>query len=265
MRRLALLLPVLLVSSVAGAEEPEPFDPGYGDSFLQTSSPLVNEKGLLEAVFQHRFNQPVNQAGGTDLYGLDSGANVGLGLKYVPVENLAVSAYRSSASGDYEFALKATFLRPTAKLPIAIGARAGLDWLTKAQGLDQKVGGFGQLLVATTIGNRVTLAAAPTFVSNTPLFENVWNVPLVLQVRLSKTLYASGEWVFRNRDLEGSVGQWSFAVEKTVWRHRFAVWVGNSGATTVDQLMAADFRGGVTESNLRIGFNIVRQFDIAVE
>jgi hypothetical protein len=126
--------------------------------------------------------------------------------------------------------------------------------------LEENFGGFAQLLAAWTIADRITLAAAPTFATNTPLFENVFNVPLSVQARLGRRFYATGEYVFRNGDLEGSVGQWSFALEKAVYRHRFGVWIGNSGATTVSQIVGGDYGGGVTESNIRLGFNISRQF-----
>ena len=267
MRPLAstILLAAALASTLPSrAQDAEELDPGFGDRFLQTHTPTVNEKGLLEAVFQHRFLQPVIRAGGNNLGGLDSGANIGLGVNYVPVRNLSVEAYRASTNADYEFALKYTFVRPTKKLPLGVGVRAGMDWMTKTE-VEENVGVFGQLLVSATIGSRVTVAAAPTYVSNTVQFEDVWNVPLVLQVSLGKKWSATGEWVFANGDLEGSVGQWSFALEKSVWRHRFGVWIGNGSGTTVDQQMAGDFGGGVTDSNIRLGFNIIRQFDIAVE
>jgi len=243
-------------------EEPVPdWDPGYGDRFLQTSSPLANEQGLLQVLFTHRFNQPVNEAGGNNLGGLDSGANILIGLGWVPVDRLGVELARASAAGDYELAVKYTVLKPTTELPLALGVRAGMNWLTKAE-LEEKTGFFGQALVAVTLGERLTFAAAPTYVSNTPLFEDVWNVPLVLQLKAGRGFFLTGEYVPRNRDLDGSVGQWSFAIEKALWRHRFAVWIGNSGATTVDQVMAADYGGGVRDSNLRLGFNITRQFEL---
>ena len=244
------------------AQEPPPdWDPGYGDRFLQTASPLTNDPGLFQVLFTHRFNQPVNEAGGNNLFGLDSGANIGIGLSYVPVDRLAVEAYRASSGGDYELALKYTLLKPTQKLPVAVGLRAGTDWLTKYE-IEDKAGLFGQALVAVTLAEKVTFAAAPTFVSNTPLFTDVWNVPLMVQLKLGKGYLATGEYVFRNGDLPGSVGQWSFALEKSLWHHRFAVWIGNSAASTVDQTMAADYGGGVTDSNIRLGFNIIRQFEI---
>jgi hypothetical protein len=246
---------------LAAQDPPVDWDPGYGDRFLQTASPLTNDQGLFQVLFTHRFNQPVNEAGGNNLFGLDSGANIGIGVSYVPVDRLEVEAYRASSGGDYEFAAKYTFLKPTPKRPVAVGLRGGMNWLTKYE-LDDKVGVFGQALVAVTLAEKVTFAAAPTYVSNTPLFTDVFNVPLMVQLKMGKGFLATAEYVFRNQDLEGSVGQWSFALEKSVWRHRFAVWIGNSAATTVDQTMAGDYAGGVTESNIRLGFNIVRQFEI---
>lgn len=252
---------VLCAPRICRAQEEEAYAPGYDDRFLQTSTPLVYDPGILGAIFQHRFVQPVNEAGGNNLGGLDSGANIGIGVNYVPVANLGFEAYRSSTNGDYELSVKYTFLRPTRKLPLAVGVRAGVDWLTKVQ-IEDKVGGFGQLLVAATLGDVVTVAVAPTYVSNTPQFRNVWNVPVALQVKLPKRFFATAEYVPRNRDLEGSVGQWSFALEKAVYHHRFGVWIGNSAATTVDQVAAGDFGGGVTDSNIRLGFNIVRNFEL---
>lgn len=259
-RALPLFLFALAVPLPLAAQEAEPWDPGYGDRFLQTESPLANDRGLFQVLFTHRFNQPVNQAGGNNLFGLDSGANIGIGLGYVPVDRLSVELYRASSGGDYEFSAKYTLVPPTHERPLAVGVRAGMDWLTKYE-VDQKTGFFGQALVAWTFAERVTISAAPTYVSNTPLFSDVFNVPVMLQVKLARGLYATGEYVFRNKDLDGSVGQWSFALEKSLWHHRFGVWIGNSAATTVDQMMAGDYAGGVVESNVRLGFNIVRQFD----
>ena len=259
----ALFVTLLLTAPrPLAAQDAKPWDPGYADRFLQTASPLVNEKGILEALFTHRFNQPVISAGGNNLFGLDSGANIGLGVGYVPVDHLSVEVLRASTGGDYEFAAKYAFLSATEQRPFGIAVRAGLDWETKVQTPD-KTGVFCQVLVAATIGDRVTVAAAPSYVSNTPQFKNVFNVPIDVQVRLGKGFFATGEYVFRNGDLPGSVGQWSFAIEKALWHHRFSIWIGNSAATTVDQMLGGDYAGGVRDSNIRLGFNIIRLFDVA--
>jgi hypothetical protein len=121
-----------------------------------------------------------------------------------------------------------------------------------------------------TLGDRVTLAAAPAYVSRTPTGKHAWNVPVTAQIKLTSSIAAIGEYVFarksRTSDPTDTVGQWAFALEKSVYHHRFALVIGNMSATNVDEIMAGDFVGGsTTNSNIRLGFNIVRQFDIATK
>lgn len=37
--------------------------------------------------------------------------------------------------------------------------------------------------------------------------------------------------------------------------------MGNSQATTVDQIIGGDYNGGVTDRNMKIGFSLVRDWD----
>jgi Membrane bound beta barrel domain (DUF5777) len=154
-----------------------------GNRFSQTSTPRTNEQGTFEAVFTHRFNQAVKDAGGSTLWGLDSGAATGIGVDYVFVRNVAVQVYRVNNYADYEFALKATLVRPKASLPKDV-------------------------------------------------------VP-------------------------DSVGQWSVAIQKQLFNHKFALWMGNSQASTVDQYVGGDYGGGVTDRNMKIGFNLIREWDLS--
>lgn len=239
---------------------------GVGNHFNQTYTPLTNEKGLLEAHLTHRFRTPVIEAGANGALGLDYGNFFGVVFDYVPVRNVAVQIRRVDVNADYEFALKATVMRPTRALPLSLGFRGGIDWQT-ANYADRQSAGFAQLLAAYTIADRVTLSVNPACVQRTPTHgTRVCNVPLAVQVRITKSISAIGEWVPPRRSIvEGGVGQWSFSVEKSVYRHKFALWIGNSGATNVDQLLAGDFDGGVKDYNLKIGFNLLRQFDIAMD
>ena len=59
-----------------------------------------------------------------------------------------------------------------------------------------------------------------------------------------------------------SVAEWSFAIEKQLFNHKFAVWMGNSQATTVDQYIGGDYGGAVTDRNMKIGFNLSRAWDL---
>jgi hypothetical protein len=234
---------------------------GVGNRFSQTSTPLTNEKGELEWNFTHRFNQDAKDAGGGSLWGLDTGAATGFGVDYVFVPNVALQVYRVNTYADYEFALKATLVRPKASLPLGLGVRGGLDWRTAAYA-PREASAFGQVLVSYTIANRVTVAAAPSYAANTQFQKDVFNVPIILQVKITKSIAVIGEFVPKRNVVPESVAQWSFAVEKQLFNHKFAVWMGNSQATTVDQYIGGDYGGAVTDRNMRIGFNLARAWDL---
>lgn len=251
----------VLVTASAAAQDAPGVATTVGNHFVQTQTPLTHEKGTLEAYITHRFNQDVKDAGGGNLWGLDSGASTGIGIEYVPVRNLAVQVYRVNNYADYELALKATLLRPKASFPLAIGLRGGLDWRTAAYA-PRESSFFGQGLVSYTVADRVTLAAAPSYVQNTQFQKNVWNVPLIVQVKVTKTIAVMGEYVPKKDYVPDSVGQWSASVEKQVFNHRFALWMGNSQATTVDQIIGGDYNGGVTDRNMKIGFSLSRAWDL---
>lgn len=256
--------------AAAPEEEEEYVVTGLGNRFVQSYTPLVNKKGLFEAAVTHRFYQPAREAGGGGALGLDGGNSFGLFLEYAFLKNVAVQIARSDANADYEFAAKVTLLRPSKSLPLAIGLRGGLDWQTANYlGPNKKSGFFGQALVSITIADVITLAAAPTIVEKTPGGggsdgnSSVFNVPIIAQIKITSSIAAIGEYVpAKTSRVPGTVGQWSFAIEKSVYHHKFALRFGNSGAVTTDQIMAGDWQGGVTESNIRLGFNLTRQFDI---
>ncbi len=133
--KLSKLPPIGILCALAAggpARDDEGVATGVGTRFSQTSTPLTNDQGTLEWVFTHRFNQNVKDAGGGSLGGLDSGAAIGFGVAYIFVPNVAVEVYRVNNYADYEFALKATLVRPHASFPLGLGVRGGLDWRTAA-------------------------------------------------------------------------------------------------------------------------------------
>lgn len=262
-----------------------------GNRFVNTYTPFTNDKGVAEAVITHRFEAAVIDSGGSSLWGLDGSAQIGLGMEYVPVKNVALQVYRARNYADYEFAAKVTLLWPTTELPLGVGVRGGLDWLSASYlesiGLQKQSSGFAQLLLSYTIADRVTLAAAPSYVQRTPVQTDVWNVPVAAQVRITNTIALIAEFIPKSKlDLKGfddrgalvdtpAVYQWCVLLEKAVYHHRFGLYIGNTLASTADQMMGGDYGaspytdpqgnrhivGGVTDKNIRFGFNITRSFD----
>lgn len=246
----------------AEAEEVEDIGAWVGNRFLQTASPFVNDKGIFEANFNHRFYSSVVDSGGSRLFGLDNGAAVFLSMDYAVLKDLSVQIGRATLDGDYEFSAKATLLRPSPSLPIAVGVRGGVNWLT-ANYFERQSSGFAQVLVAGSLANdHVVLAAAPSYTQRSPYRKEILNVPLVAAFKITHSVYAMGEYVPKYGRDEWKA-QWSFGVFKELFHHKFGLWIGNSGATTVDQMLASDYNGGVVDSNIRIGFNLMRQFDLA--
>lgn len=253
-------------AAASNPEETEGVATGVGNRFLQTYTALTNEKGLFEVTLTHRFPTPVIEAGFGGAWGLDYGNSMGVVFDYTPVKNLSVQLRRVDINADYEFGAKLTLLRPTTSLPLALGLRGGLDWQT-ASYVEKRSAGFGQLLASVTLGNRVTLSASPACVQRTPEHAStVCNVPLALQLKITRSIAVMAEYMpVKKGIVPDGKAQWSFGVEKAVYHHKFALWIGNSGATNVDQMLAGDYNGGVKDSNIRLGFNLVRQFEIATD
>ena len=65
----------------------------------------------------------------------------------------------------------------------------------------------------------------------------------------------------KDRDLKGSVTAWHAALSRQLGGHLFQLVLGNSRATTVDQMLGGDFAGGFRARDVRLGFNLVRDFD----
>lgn len=263
-----------------------------GNRFINVNTPLTNDPGVFEAVITHRFVNPVKDAAGSGLWGLDGTAEIGLGVEYVPVKNVAVQVYRGRTYADYEFAAKIALLRPKKSFPFALAARGGVNWLSSGRdlanaGLQKQSSGFGQILVSGTFFDRVTLAAAPTYVQRTPVQRRVTNVPVMAQVKVTKSIALIGEFIPNlDPDLKGfdsgagafdltPVYQWSVMLQKSVYHHRFGLYIGNTIGSTIDQVTGGDFgarrepeggnivsHGGATDKNIRFGFNVIRSFDI---
>ena len=105
------------------------------------------------------------------------------------------------------------------------------------------------------------LLLAPSWVRDTPRLRNAWNVPAGLAVALPGGSLLEIEVVPKDRDLQGSVTAWHAALAKQLGGHLFQLVLGNSRATTVDQMLGGDFAGGFRARDVRLGFNLIRDFD----
>jgi hypothetical protein len=284
------LLALLFAALPAAAQEPpaqepaaaEPVRPPEGSIIINFPSAEVNGPHVLQLLITHRFSEPVSGSNIHSLFSFDSGADVNIGLSYVPVKDLEVALLRSRNLEDYELSAKYRFLS-SPEGPVGLAVRVGGDARTQSTPslcetpprpaacgyVDHKYSFFAQAIGAVTLFSRVRLTAIPTYVSwsaqqpfvvTNSVHENIFNVPMAVAIAVTRSVNIQGEVVPRlARAASGGVG-WIVAIEKTVLRHRFSFTCGNIRSTTVDQYIGPDFLGRPRDYYL--GFNIVRQWKL---
>src|SRR5512135_504773 len=106
-----------------------------GDVLLSLPTSHMPSAGTWEVRFSHRFNQSIDQGSFSDrvhaLWGLDSNADVGIGLSYVPRRDLQLSFLRSNAMDDIEFGAKYQLFQQAPAIPFTAALRVGADWRTE--------------------------------------------------------------------------------------------------------------------------------------
>ncbi|HEY8022289.1 MAG TPA: DUF5777 family beta-barrel protein [Thermoanaerobaculia bacterium] len=274
----ALLLGLLAVQDVAAAALADELgQPGEAEDLAGPYAPLRRDplgtrlidlptaytggERVLEVLFLHRFQEPVNNGSAHDLWGLDSGADVGIGLGYGVTRHLDLSLLRSSFQEDYELAGKFMILEQARRVPLSLAVRAGADLLERPGVVDPNRP-FAQLVISRRLLPGIDLMVAPSWVRDTPRLRDAWNVPLGLTFPLPGGSLLELEYVPRNRDLKDSLGAWHAAISKAVGQHLFSLVLGNSRATTVDQYLGGDSAAGFREHDVRLGFNLVRTFHL---
>src|SRR5712691_7173832 len=131
-----------------------------GDVLLSFPTSHMASKGTWEVKFTHRFNQSLDQGSFSDrihsLYGLDSNADVGIGLSYVAARDLEFSFYRSNALDDIEFAARYNVFQQAPAIPFSTAFRIGGDWRTEREVTD-RTSGFVQLILSHQFGKRLEI------------------------------------------------------------------------------------------------------------
>ena len=120
----AALLAALLLAGPAMAQTPQtdvpdPYAPVHRDPvgalLINGATPYTVGAREIELLFTHRFQQPVNDGGNShNLWGLDNGADVGLGVEWGPTSHLDLSLYRSSFQEDWSWRRKSGLRAGTA-------------------------------------------------------------------------------------------------------------------------------------------------------
>ena len=263
----AILLAVLLSAGSLSAQEaaaPDPYQPvrrdPLGTRLINMPTPFTVRARTLEVLFTHRFQQPVDEGDSSNLWGLDSGADIGLGLALGITPHFDVSLLRSSFQEDFELAGKFLVLEQAPRVPLSLALRAGVNRLER-EGVEDPTRPFAQLVLSRRLSPGIHLLLSPAWAGDTPRLRDAFNVPVGLTFALPGDRLIEIEVVPENGDLDESETAWHVAFSKEVGGHIFEVLLGNSRAITVDQYLGGDFAGGFEAGDVRLGFNLIRDFD----
>jgi hypothetical protein len=210
----------------------------------------------------HRFARPLtSDVGGlaSDLFGLDSGAQIGLEYRFGIVRNGEIGVHRTSDRTIELFGQYAVG-RQKRGLPFDVSALVSVEGTNNFK--DQRTPAFGAVL-SRKLGQQAALYVEPTWVHNARIgsflgteAKDTFMVGLGGRVRVRPTVSVVAEYSPRVSGFRPGVNHGSFAVEKRVGGHVFQLNVSDSFATTTGQIA----RGGPARRDWFLGFNISRKF-----
>jgi hypothetical protein len=269
---------LLAVSVFAQTNPYTPVTPiPLGDTYLSFPSTHIAGNGSWEVKFTHRFNQSLDQGSFSQrlhsLWGLDSNADVGIGLSYAWRPDLQFSFYRSNALDDIELGAKYIVLQQAPAVPVSLALRGGGDIRTEA-GLQDRTSVFAQAIVSHQFGRRAEIFAIPTYATDagravsgqtsTALFKHASNIPVGFAWIVTDALSLVGELTPKNRDLPATMHAdfgWSLGLKRAIGGHYFEILITDNNATHVDQYVTSTYMGSpLNKSSIHLGFNIERRF-----
>lgn len=273
------VLPILLAAAIAApaaahgqapaaapaqTTEPDPdraFDPLQPD-FTVVALPTTLRLPSGRSAFRvtHRFARPLNEGSAGELFenlfGLDSGALIGLEYRYGLLRGTQVAFHRTSTR-------TIQLLGQHNVLNERGGAAFGLDALVTLEGdnnlREHRKSALG-VVVSRSIQERATVYAEPIFIANANPQDIGSNGTLLLglgaRLRLSRAVYVSVEGSPRLAGYSPGAGQIAVAIERRAGGHLFQLSVSNGFATTFGRLA----EGAGDREDWHLGFYIARKF-----
>jgi hypothetical protein len=218
----------------------------------------------------HRFTRPLNDDFSDvldDFFGIDSGAQIGLEYRFGIIRNGQIGIHRTS-NRTIEFFAQYAALRQGANAPLDVSALATIEGTnnfhddTTADIVSGHSPALGAI-ISRTVGDVAAFYVEPIWVNNTSPdpselvdHNDTFMVGLGARIRFRPSLYLIGEFAPRARGYKPGMNHGSFGLEKRAGGHLFQVNFSNAFGTTMAQIA----RGGSSDNNWSLGFNISRKF-----
>lgn len=265
--RLSLgVLATLLCATASFAQETD-------DGALKLAEPDFTLIGLPTALrlpkfgsafrVTHRFRRALNDGDfgdlSADLFGIDSGAQIGLEYRFGIVPNGQIGVHRTS-DRTTEFFAEYGVMRQGPRRPFEIMALATIEAPENFK--EAKSPALGAI-VSRRIGGAAAFYLEPIWVNNSnPLpkavvdHNDTFMIGIGARIRIRPTVYLAGELVPRVAGYKQGVTHGGFAIEKRAGGHLFQLNFSDGIGTTMGQIA----RGGPDGTNWYMGFNISRKF-----
>jgi hypothetical protein len=269
--RFTLALTLTLLPTIGAAQTPspapartdpdvriDPLQPDFNLAALPTT--LRMPKGKWAFRVTHRFTRPLGQGDfgdlASDLFGFDSGAQIGLELRYGLLPGTQIGIHRTS-DRTIEIFGQHNFLNERDGAPVGLDAIVTFEGGNNLKNRHQAALGA---VVSHNLGRHVALYAEPMWIANSSPFETGSNDTAMLglggRLRIRPSTYLVAEITPRLGGYDPGVSQVSFGLEGRAGGHLFQLNFSNGFGTTLGQIA----RGGINNDDWYIGFNIARKF-----
>jgi len=241
--------------------DPNPAQPDFTVVNLPTTLRLPRHKSAFRVT--HRFARPLGSGDFgnllEDFFGLDSGAQIGLEYRFGLFRKTQVGIHRTS-DRTIEFFAQYDLLQQNEGRPFGLAVIGTIDGTNNFR--DSRTPAIGAIL-SHELGESGAVYAMPMWLNNTNLLpgdlvdeNDTLLVGIGVRFRIRPTVYVLGEYVPRVAGYSPREHQASFGIEKRAGGHSFQFNFNNGFGTTMGQLA----RGGVSNDDWFIGFNISRKF-----
>jgi hypothetical protein len=240
--------------------DPNRAQPDFTIVTLPTTLRLPRFKSAFRVT--HRFGRPLGQGDfgdlAGDLFGLDSGAQIGLEYRFGLMRGLQVGINRTS-NKTIEFFTQYSVLQQRENGALGLDVSARIDGTNNFR--DSYTPSLG-IVVSRELGTAGALYVEPMWVNNSnPLPSELTDdndtfiVGLGARIRIRPTVYIVGEVVPRV-GYDPGVSHGTFGIEKRAGGHVFQLNFSNGFGTTLGQVA----RGGTNNDDWYLGFQITRKF-----
>lgn len=261
-----LLLAMASLPSAAEAQDDDPdLDLNLSQpDFTLVSLPTTVRLPRFKSAFRvtHRFTRPLGDGDlgdlAEDLFGIDSGAFIGLEYRFGLMRGLQAGILRTN-DRTIQFFSQYNLLNQSSGAPVGLGVLASIDGTNNFRdsytpvlgvALSRELGSFGAVYVEPMWVNNSNPQPSELVDEN-----DTFMVGLGARLRVRPTVYVVGQFVPRT-GYTPDVHPASFAIEKRAGGHVFQLNFSNGFGTTLGQLA----RGGTANDDWYMGFNISRKF-----